>query len=109
MGIETILVDRDRHGHVDLHKLLIELGKRDISSVLVEGGARVITSVLLQRLADRIIVVIAPKVVGTGIEAIGNLGIRSMDDAMKISVRKVTRKGGDLILDGQIQKKPGNP
>jgi diaminohydroxyphosphoribosylaminopyrimidine deaminase/5-amino-6-(5-phosphoribosylamino)uracil reductase len=109
MGIETIPVDRNRHAQVDLHKLLIELGKRDISSVLVEGGARIITSVLQQRLADRLIVVIAPKITGRGIEAVGELGIRSMDDAMKISVRKVTRKGGDLILDGQIQKKPGNP
>jgi len=104
MGIETILVERDRQQHVDLDKLIIELGRRDISSLLVEGGARVITSVLRQRLADRVIVVIAPKIVGKGIEAVGNLGIRVMEDAMKISVRQVIRRGGDLILDGQIQK-----
>lgn len=108
MGIETILIDADRHQHVDLAKLMIELGKRDISSVLVEGGAGIITSVLRQRLADRMIVVIAPRILGMGIEAVGNLGIRVMDDALKICVRQVTRKGGDLILDGQIQKKPGN-
>ncbi|MBA4397757.1 MAG: bifunctional diaminohydroxyphosphoribosylaminopyrimidine deaminase/5-amino-6-(5-phosphoribosylamino)uracil reductase RibD [Syntrophus sp. (in: bacteria)] len=109
MGIETILVDGDRHQRVDLDKLMVELGKRDISSVLVEGGAGVITSVLRERLADRIVVVVAPKIVGKGIEAVCDLGIRIMDDAMKISVRQVTRKGGDFVLDGQIQKKPGNP
>jgi diaminohydroxyphosphoribosylaminopyrimidine deaminase/5-amino-6-(5-phosphoribosylamino)uracil reductase len=102
MGIETILMDRDRHKHVDLANLLIELGKLNISSVLVEGGAGIITSVLQQRLADRIIVLIAPKILGKGIEAVGSLGIRSMDDAMKISIRKISRKGSDLILDGQI-------
>lgn len=108
LGIETILVDADIHQRVDLDKLMVELGKRDISSVLVEGGAALITSVLRQRLADRLVVVVAPKIVGKGIEAVGDLGIRTMDDAMKISVRQVTRKGGDLVLDGQIQKKPGN-
>lgn len=108
MGIETIMVESDPQQRVDLGKLLIELGKRNISSLLVEGGAAIITSVLQQRLADRIVVVVAPKIVGTGIEAVGNLGIRVMDDALKISVRRVIRKGGDIILDGQIQKKPGN-
>jgi diaminohydroxyphosphoribosylaminopyrimidine deaminase/5-amino-6-(5-phosphoribosylamino)uracil reductase len=75
----------------------------------VEGGTAVITSIIRENIADRLVVVIAPKIVGKGIEAIGNLGIRVMDDAMKISIRQVTRKGGDLLLDGQIQKKPGNP
>jgi diaminohydroxyphosphoribosylaminopyrimidine deaminase/5-amino-6-(5-phosphoribosylamino)uracil reductase len=109
MGIETILVNRDQNQQVDLKKLFIELGRRNISSVLVEGGTAVITSIIRENIADRLVVVIAPKIVGKGIEAIGNLGIRVMDDAMKISIRQVTRKGGDLILDGQIQKKPGNP
>ena len=109
MGIETILVNRDQNQQVDLKELFIELGRRNISSVLVEGGATVITSVIRENIADRLVVVIAPKIVGKGIEAVGNLGIRVMDDAMKVSIRQVTRKGGDLLLDGQIQKKPGNP
>jgi diaminohydroxyphosphoribosylaminopyrimidine deaminase/5-amino-6-(5-phosphoribosylamino)uracil reductase len=87
---------------VDMGKLLIELGKRNISSVLVEGGATVITSILKERLADRMVVVIAPQIVGKGIEAVGDLGIRVMGDAMKMSIRRVSRKGSDLILDGQI-------
>ena len=102
MGIETILVDGDRQKHVDMKKLLIALGDRNISSVLVEGGATVITSTLKDRLADRMVVVIAPKIVGKGIEAVGDLGIRVMGDAMKLSIRRVSRKGPDLIFDGQI-------
>ncbi len=104
MGIETVMVESDPQQRVDLEKLLIELGRRNISSVLVEGGAAMITSVLRQRLANRIVVVIAPKIVGKGIESVGNLGIRIMDHAMKISVRQVTRKNGDFILDGQIKR-----
>jgi diaminohydroxyphosphoribosylaminopyrimidine deaminase / 5-amino-6-(5-phosphoribosylamino)uracil reductase len=102
MGIETIQVDRDRHDHIDLKKLLMALGKRNISSVLVEGGASVITSTLRERLSDRMVVVVAPKIVGKGIDAVGDLGIHIMTDAMKLSVRRLSRKGTDLILEGQI-------
>jgi len=105
IGIETIMVKRDQNQQVDLKELLIELGRRNISSVLVEGGATVITSIIRGNIADRLVVVIAPKIAGKGIEAVGNLDIRVMDDAMKISVRKVTRKGGDLILDGHIKSR----
>lgn len=102
MGIETILVKPDPQRRVDLKELLIELGRRNLSSVLVEGGAAVITSVLRRRLADRIVAVVAPKISGKGVETVGDLGIEIMDDAMKLSVRQVVRKGGDLVIDGRI-------
>jgi len=102
IGIEIILVEEDKNHRVDMKKLLIELGNRDISSLLVEGGAAVITSILKERLADRMVVIIAPKIVGKGIESVGDLGIRVMDDAMKLSFRQVIRKGEDLILDGKM-------
>jgi len=106
MGIETILVEEDGSHRVDMKKLLIELGSRNISSVLVEGGAAVITSILKERLADRMVVILAPKIAGKGIEGVGDLGIRLMDDAMNLSLRQVIRKGDDLILDGHIQQSP---
>lgn len=107
IGIETIVVESDPQQRVDLGKVLIELGRRNFSSVLVEGGAAMITSVLQQRLANRIVVVVAPKILGKGIEAVGNLGIEVMYDAMHLSIRRVIRKGGDLIFDGQIQHREG--
>jgi diaminohydroxyphosphoribosylaminopyrimidine deaminase/5-amino-6-(5-phosphoribosylamino)uracil reductase len=103
LGIETMIVDRDGRYQVNLENVLVELGKRNISSLLVEGGSGVITSVLQRRLADRIIVVIAPKILGKGIEAVGDLGIRVVDDALQISVQKVMHKSGDLIVDGYPQ------
>jgi riboflavin biosynthesis pyrimidine reductase len=83
--------------------MLHELGKRNLSSILIEGGAAVITSVLQSGLADRLVVVIAPKIIGQGIDAVGDLGIRHMDEALRFSYRKITRCGGDLIIDGRIE------
>jgi diaminohydroxyphosphoribosylaminopyrimidine deaminase/5-amino-6-(5-phosphoribosylamino)uracil reductase len=97
-GIEVMEIGEDPAGRVDLRELLTLLGKREISSLLVEGGAAVATSFLKENLADRLIVILAPKIVGVGINAIGDLGIRRMDDALGFSFQRVTRRGPDLIL-----------
>jgi diaminohydroxyphosphoribosylaminopyrimidine deaminase / 5-amino-6-(5-phosphoribosylamino)uracil reductase len=103
-GIEVLEIDEDPAGRVDLHELLTLLGKREISSLLVEGGAAVATSFLKENLADRLIVILAPKIVGEGINAVGDLGIRRMDGALGFSFQHVTRRGEDLILDARISR-----
>jgi len=107
MGIEVLLIDQDSHGRINLEQLFIEIGKKDLSSVLIEGGSAVITTVLKESLADRIVIFIAPKIVGKGIEAVGDLGIERMNDALTLSYKKVFRKGDDLVIDGRIQKVAG--
>lgn len=101
-GIEILEVGADPAGRVDLHALMAALGKREISSLLVEGGATVATSFLKENLADRLIVILAPKIVGKGIDAVGELGIGRMDDALALSFRRIIRRGGDLILDARF-------
>jgi diaminohydroxyphosphoribosylaminopyrimidine deaminase/5-amino-6-(5-phosphoribosylamino)uracil reductase len=98
-GIEVWEPGEDEEGRVDLRALLNLLGQRKITSLLVEGGAGVNTSFLKQHLVDRLIAVIAPKIVGAGINAVGDLGIRRMDDAIRLSFEGITRRGDDLILD----------
>jgi diaminohydroxyphosphoribosylaminopyrimidine deaminase/5-amino-6-(5-phosphoribosylamino)uracil reductase len=101
-GIEPICLGEDRAGRVDLRELLNHLGKREISSLLVEGGADLITSFLKERLADRLIVLLAPKIVGTGLNSVGDLGLRHMDDALHFSFERIARRGADLIIDARL-------
>jgi len=101
-GAEIITVDADKKGHVDLKKLFKALAERKISSILIEGGAQVITSVLMNNLANRLITVIAPKIIGRGIEAVGDLNIRNLKSAKKLSVQKVLRRGEDIIVDSRL-------
>jgi diaminohydroxyphosphoribosylaminopyrimidine deaminase/5-amino-6-(5-phosphoribosylamino)uracil reductase len=100
-GVETLIIDEDGKGCVDIKKLLVELGRRQVSSLLVEGGAAIITSFLKEKLADRLVIIVAPKILGSGIEAVADLGIKSMDDAIRLACRKVYRKGEDIIIDGR--------
>ncbi len=89
---------------VELNALFAELDRREVQSVLVEGGASLITSLLKQRLVDRLVVVIAPKIIGAGIEWAGNLGVRDLTEAITFSSFETRRSGEDLVFDGQIRK-----
>lgn len=87
---------------VDVKNALENLGGRGISSVLVEGGAATVTSLLAARLVDRLVIAIAPKIIGRGIDAIGDLGIEHLKDALTFSSFKTSRLGPDIIVDALL-------
>ena len=89
-------------GQVDLSSVLKELGRRQVSSLLVEGGAGVLTSFIRERLADRLIIISAPKIFGKGTDAIGELAVKTVDQAIPVTVRRVSRKSGDVIVDARF-------
>jgi riboflavin biosynthesis pyrimidine reductase len=60
---------------VDLPAALARLRAAGTLTLLVEGGARVITSMLDAGLVDRLVVGIAPTIIGAGTEAVGTLGM----------------------------------
>lgn len=98
----TILTLPACKGRVDLQALLIALGERGVTSVMVEGGATLITTLLHKRLAGRLAVCIAPKILGAGIEAVGELGIRDLGQSLSLAELSVEHCGADLIIEGKI-------
>jgi hypothetical protein len=47
--------------------------------------------------------VVNPKILGAGIEAVGDLGIRELARTLLMTDMSVTPYGVDLILDGRIE------
>lgn len=106
-GAEVLLIKKDRSNQVDLQNLLQELGKRNICSVLVEGGSKIINSFLKKRsyrsigLADHLLVVIAPKIVGSGITYVTPNRFKHL---FSFSHLKFFRSGDDIIIQAFIKK-----
>jgi riboflavin-specific deaminase-like protein len=104
MGVEVVTIEEDKEGMVQLKDMLKKLGERNISSILVEGGATIITSFIRRGLADKIVAIIAPKVMGKGIETVGDLGLREVNRALKLTFDSVYRKGEDIVIEASIKK-----
>ena len=100
-GADVLRVKADADGHVDLKDLLARLRDEGIRSLLVEGGRGIITAVLRDHLVDRLTVCIAPKVIGEGIAAVGDLHIDKLCDAMTFERSGFTASGGDVIFYGE--------
>ena len=107
LGATVLQVPADAAGRVDLGILLFKLRSLGVRSVMVEGGAALITSFLCARLVDRLAVCIAPKILGRGIEAVGDLGIGDLTDSLILADTSVTPYGVDLVLDSRVEYPDG--
>ncbi len=101
-GVEYLRC-RSKGGRVDLRDLLARLAARGVVNLLVEGGAEVHASFLKERLADRVVLFVAPTVVGgDGVSWSGALGTRRMADALRLVDVEVGRAGEDLVVSGRL-------
>jgi diaminohydroxyphosphoribosylaminopyrimidine deaminase/5-amino-6-(5-phosphoribosylamino)uracil reductase len=101
-GGEVLIAQRGLDERVDLRYLLQNLGEMGIVSILVEGGKEVITALLRGGLVNRMVVIIAPMIIGKGIEAVGDLGITDLSSAIRFSSAEVTEIGGDAVFDLRV-------
>jgi diaminohydroxyphosphoribosylaminopyrimidine deaminase/5-amino-6-(5-phosphoribosylamino)uracil reductase len=103
LGATVLCLPTDAGGRVDLFALLTVLRQLGVGSVLVEGGAQMITALLKARLIDRLVVCVAPKILGAGIEAAGDLGIRELAQSLLVADTWVTRCGADVVFEGRVE------
>lgn len=84
--------------------LLEELGRREMSNVLVEGGSEVLGSFLDAGEVDRVMVFVAPLLVGgsQAPSAVGGVGPTEMRSARQLSGVKVSRTGCDVLVEGRL-------
>ena len=98
-GVILRRVASDDRGRPGVHAVLDMLGSEGYSTLFVEGGGGVITSFLGAGVVDRLVVVTAPMLIGSGIEAVGELGIRDLSAALRPQRVKVERLGADMVWD----------
>lgn len=99
---DIIHLPGDRHGRIDLPAALQYLRRKGIKSLMVEGGAEVITAFFKARLADALILTIAPTLVG-GLKGVGHLNQTCSSELPQIRPMHSQRLGDDLILWGSLQ------
>ena len=101
-GAEVWEFPPDASGRVDFEKCIRRLGREGVASVLVEGGQRVFTTALRSGLTDRVIIFLAPCLLGQGKNAIGDLGIHRIAEALPVRELNLRRLGPDVLISGRM-------
>jgi diaminohydroxyphosphoribosylaminopyrimidine deaminase/5-amino-6-(5-phosphoribosylamino)uracil reductase len=101
-GVEIFRVPA-RHGQVDLHAVIRELGKREMLNVLLEAGAALNGAALQAGIVDKMILFYAPKIMGTGGVPMGQ--IPSSWFAKSPALQNLTVKpcGPDFVVQGYFR------
>ena len=98
----NVIITKSNKGLVDLQDLMKQLGKHEITSVMIEGGSELNSSAIKAGVVDKILIFTAPKIIGNGLGAIGNLGIKKIDKAINLK-NPVTRKiGNDILIEAYL-------
>ena len=100
-GIRVIITKPDK-GMVDLKELIKELGKSEIINVMIEGGSELNSSAINAGLVDKIMIFTAPKLIGNGKGAIGNLGITKIAKAINLKNPVCRLVGKDLLIEAYL-------
>jgi diaminohydroxyphosphoribosylaminopyrimidine deaminase/5-amino-6-(5-phosphoribosylamino)uracil reductase len=95
-----VLICRERNGRVDLADLLARLGARGVQSILLEGGETLAGELLRSGLIDKFLFFLAPKLVGgDGKGLFAGPGAGLMNQAVPLRIGKISRVGGDILLE----------
>lgn len=104
LGI-IVLVIKDKNKRVDLNELIDVLGQLKIDSILIEGGATLNYSALESKIVDKVLVYIAPKIIGgkSALSPIGGRGISKLKDAFKVDTMKIISSEEDVLIEGYFK------
>ncbi|MBU1101578.1 MAG: bifunctional diaminohydroxyphosphoribosylaminopyrimidine deaminase/5-amino-6-(5-phosphoribosylamino)uracil reductase RibD [Bacteroidetes bacterium] len=98
MGVTVISIPLNSLGEIGIKRLINKLAALNISSILVEGGSKIFSSFIKAKMFDELLVFISPRLLGTGLPAIEQIGLNTMQSSMKLKYKNVQQIGEDVLL-----------
>ncbi len=93
-------IKKNSNGCLDVKDLITKANDFGIRHILVEGGSEVATSFLKAKLVDKYLAVLAPKIIGSGINSINDLGIRKVSNSITFKESEFVPSGKDCLFIG---------
>jgi diaminohydroxyphosphoribosylaminopyrimidine deaminase/5-amino-6-(5-phosphoribosylamino)uracil reductase len=86
-------------GELSLPDVFAELGRREVNEVWVEAGARLSGALLANRLADELVIYLAPQLLGSAARGMFELGeLTDLNQRIPLRWQAMRRVGNDLRL-----------
>ena len=83
-------------------EVLAALHSREIRHVLLEGGPTLAAAFVRARLVDAVRWYVAPALLGAGANALGDAGMSTIAEALRLQVVDVERVGADIRIDARV-------
>jgi riboflavin-specific deaminase-like protein len=101
-GVDTIVLELI-DGRFAPKAIIDALFARGLQRILVEGGAWTVSSFIEAGVVDRLHVLVAPVILGSGKTGISLPPIRSLSDALRPATRVHILPGGDVLFDCDLR------
>ncbi|MFH0809841.1 MAG: bifunctional diaminohydroxyphosphoribosylaminopyrimidine deaminase/5-amino-6-(5-phosphoribosylamino)uracil reductase RibD [Pseudomonadota bacterium] len=100
-GAEILALPPDDSGRVNLQALFRELGRRGVCGVLIEGGSELNASALAAGLVDKLLLFVAPRLLGgrDAVGLVGGGGAATVAEGWRLRYERVRRVGCDLLIE----------
>ena len=89
-------------GRVDLAAMMQDLARREMNEIHVEAGRGLMGAMLQAGLVDDMLLYIAPKLLGPGMELAHLPPLSTLDDAISLQFQSVERVGADLRIVARL-------
>lgn len=82
----------------DLHDTVHDLYEEGAQRIFVEGGPTLASAFIRENLVDELLIYVAPTLLGGDRLALGDLGITSIGEQLKLNVQELTALGNDFLI-----------
>ncbi|MBS0241278.1 MAG: RibD family protein [Proteobacteria bacterium] len=102
-GIETIAVPRDQEGKLPPQAIIEALGATGLRTFLVEGGAGTVSGFIDAGAVDRLHVLVAPVILGSGKPGLTLQPIDRLAEALRPRTEVQVLADGDVLFDCDLR------
>ncbi|MCG2713510.1 MAG: bifunctional diaminohydroxyphosphoribosylaminopyrimidine deaminase/5-amino-6-(5-phosphoribosylamino)uracil reductase RibD [Candidatus Omnitrophica bacterium] len=96
---------KEKSGQINLRDALRKLSRLKIANIIVEGGGTLIGSLFDEKLVDKVLFFISPKIIG-GKDAVSSVmgkGVKRVDQAIKLRDIKFKHFAEELLVEASIK------
>ncbi len=99
----TLIRVSGKKGQLNWKEVLAQLARLKVTSLIIEGGARVAASALQTGIVQKIHFFYGPKIVGgSGLSGIEDLGVKRLEEAIKLSGVRLKHLSGDFGVEAYV-------
>jgi diaminohydroxyphosphoribosylaminopyrimidine deaminase/5-amino-6-(5-phosphoribosylamino)uracil reductase len=112
-GVEVWSMEEE-DGRIPLRSLLKRLGGQQIMSLMIEGGSEVNASALEEGIVDKVVLFLAPRLIGgsSAPSLVGGKGIHDLEETWSLKNISWEQVGDDIMIEGYLrppEEKPCSP